>query len=105
MRFWSIVGWGLVVLAWLVSIFFAFGVIWYQGPDPAALRIALIVAWAVLSAVCAIWFQRTRDGRPWLVYLVPFAALTLWFLSIAPRNDRDWFGGDGATPDLRASGR
>jgi hypothetical protein len=46
--------------------------------------------WLVLSVVCAVWYWRARDGRPWLLYLVPLGALGLYFASIEPRNDRDW---------------
>jgi len=85
-----ILGWGLLALAWLISVFFAFGVLWYQSPDAIALRVALLIAWALLSAFCGVWFWRQRDWRALAAYGVPFAALTIWFALIPPRNDRDW---------------
>jgi hypothetical protein len=90
MRLGSILGWGLLALVFLASVVFALGVIWYQGPSAMALRALLMFGWLVLSAACAVWYWRARDGRPWLVYLVPFGALALYFASIEPRNDRDW---------------
>jgi len=90
MRWGRIFGWGLLTLVLLISVAFAFGVIWYQGPDAVALRGVLIVAWLGLSAACAVWFWRGGDGRAALAYLVPLGALALYFASIEPRNDRDW---------------
>jgi hypothetical protein len=90
MRWGRIFGWGLLTLIFLISIAFALGVIWYQGPDAIALRAVLIVAWLGLSGACAVWFWRGGDGRAALAYLVPLGALALYFASIEPRNDRDW---------------
>ena len=91
MRRWGIVvGWLLVGLLWLVSVLFALGVLWYQGPESAALRFVLAAAWTVLSAVCSIWFVRRRTLWACAAYGVPFAALTIWFALIPPRNDREW---------------
>lgn len=84
------IGWGLVGLVWLVSVVFAFGVLWYQGPESAALKILLTLAWAALSIVCGVWFVQRRDVWAWVAYGIPFAALTIWFAMIPPRNDRDW---------------
>src|SRR5258708_40248917 len=90
MRWGSIVGWIFVAGLWLISVIFALGVLWYQGPTPIALRFVALAAWLSFSIACAVWYFRRRDARAWLAYIVPFGALLLWFLSIAPRNDRDW---------------
>ena len=89
-RWGAIVGWVLLGFVWLLSVVFAFGVLWYQGPSSIALRLALLVAWASLSAACSVWLARRRDWRAWAAYGMPFAALTIWFAFIPPRNDRDW---------------
>jgi hypothetical protein len=75
---------------WLMSVVFAIGVLWYQGPQSSGLRIALAVTWALLSIVCGVWFVKRRQWRPWAAYLVPFTVLMIWFATILPRNDRDW---------------
>lgn len=90
LRWGAIVGWILLAIAWLISVVFALGVLWYQGPNSFVLRIVVLAAWAALGAVCAVWFWRRRDARAWLAYGVPFAALTIWFALIPPRNNRDW---------------
>jgi len=90
MRWGAIVGWGLLALLYALSVAFALGVIWYQGPGAVALRFVLLIAWLAFSAVCAVWFWRKRDGRVALAYIVPLGALALYFASIEPRNDRDW---------------
>lgn len=90
MRWRAIFGWGLLGLVYLISVVFAVGVIWYQGPDAIALRALLVVAWVAISVGCAIWFWRTRDGWAALAYMVPFGAVLLYFASIEARNDREW---------------
>ena len=89
-RIGLIVGRVLLGLVWLISVAFALGVLWYQGPSAIVLRIVLLAAWLGLSIACAVWYWRRRAAMAWAVYLVPFGALTLWFALIEPRNDRDW---------------
>ena len=86
----SITGWCLLALAWFVSVVFGLGVLWYHAPSSIVLSVSLLLAWIALSGACAIWVWRARDWRACLAYIVPFVALILWFLSLAPRNERDW---------------
>ena len=90
MRLSAIFGWGFLALIFALSVAFAVGVIWYQGPSALVLRAALIAAWLVFSVVCLLWFRRRGGGLAALAYVVPLGALALYFGSIEPRNDRDW---------------
>ncbi len=80
----------LVTLALSLSAIFAVGVLWYQGPSLLLLRAFLVVAWLALTAACAILFFRGSQARILLAYVLPLAALTLWFALIQPSNDRLW---------------
>jgi len=104
MRWISILGWILLAGLWLASVVFVLGVLWYQGPASVFLRIAALVAWLAISGGCAVWYLRWRDARAWLAYIVPFGVLLLWFLSIAPRNDRDWSPEMAHTLDYQRQG-
>jgi hypothetical protein len=59
----------------------------YGGP-PSRVRDALALAYVLASAVL-LW----RGWRRWwarLAFLALFALVLAWWLSLAPRNDRDW---------------
>jgi len=84
---------GLLLLAILMIATAAWGAlaIYYSGSHSAVLGIGLTGAFslAAMLAVTALAFRRWR-WRGLAAYLVLFAALVTWWLSIEPSNARDW---------------
>lgn len=69
---------------------FVAGVIWHQAPTHDVGRGLLVVAWLAFTLACAADFYRRKDWRSVAVFAVPFAAITVWFTTIEPSNDRIW---------------
>jgi hypothetical protein len=59
----------------------------FDGPDPGWLREALATGFALLMALAALAMPRPAGG---LACGVLFGAVLVWWLRIAPSNDRDW---------------
>ena len=78
---------GLVRMLLLLPIAWAAGAVWFDGPVSRALAGAL----ALLVGLCgALSLLVLPFGRALLVSLLLFAGVTAWWLSIPPRQDRDW---------------
>src|SRR5512143_1117668 len=60
--------------------------LWFDGPASLA---ALLAAAYVLAAVALFIMLRPRR-RAYAAFLVLFAVLLGWWLSLEPSNDRDW---------------
>jgi hypothetical protein len=73
----------LLVLAqwWTLALHFA-------GPRPAWLATSLAAAYGIWTLATLVWLR--PFWRALAVYAVSFAALALWWGSIAPSNSRDW---------------
>jgi hypothetical protein len=71
--------------------------LWFDGPSSRLLAGALAVA---LPGLCAALLSRARGLRRGLAAAaLPCAAVAGWWLSIPPRNDRDWL------PDVARTAR
>src|SRR5262245_66031437 len=84
-------GWGLVALALLGVGVWGTLALHYSDLSPAWLRDALtllnaLLALAALVSVVTRWRRRTLLAA----FTVAFAALLLYWRTIAPSNDRDW---------------
>ncbi|HZR82959.1 MAG TPA: DUF4105 domain-containing protein [Candidatus Binatia bacterium] len=61
----------------------------FAGPRPASLANALAGAWVVVAVAI---FALVRPPRRALVaFAVAFAALLVWWSTVRPSNDRDWY--------------
>lgn len=60
----------------------AFGALWFDAA-PAA-------AWGFLAAVIAAIVVLRRSGRAWLVPFAGFAGVLAWWLTLAPKHEREW---------------
>jgi hypothetical protein len=62
--------------------------LWFDGPASRPLAGALAGG---LAALCALLLVRARGAlRGLLAAALPCATVAAWWLSLAPRNDRDW---------------
>ncbi len=72
----------LVWLAGSCLALWAFGALWFDAA-PAA-------AWAFAAALGSTLLVLRRTGRAWFVPFAGFAAVLVWWLALAPSNDRNW---------------
>jgi hypothetical protein len=72
----------------LASLAWGGGALWIDGP--ASRPLAGLLAGAFAAAGLTLLLRVRPAGRGLLAYGALFAAVLLWWLSIAPRNDRDW---------------
>lgn len=80
----------LLLFAFLLALWGA-GLIWFQGPDQAWLRLALAAAWLLWLAGCVLWGWRPGHlGAAWGLWLASLAAMLLRWLGLHPSNARDW---------------
>jgi uncharacterized protein DUF4105 len=81
---------GALLLAVILCCLIAWGAlaIYYSNLSPPALRTGLSLAF-VLGAAAGLLFVRPRR-RAVYGFLLVFAGLLLWWLSIPPSQDRDW---------------
>lgn len=67
------------------------GLLFYQLPGPAVLRGVVAGAWLLAAAGMAWRVVRRRAGRGLAgAYCICIAVAALWWLSLAPRQDRVW---------------
>jgi len=78
---------GLVRMLLLLPIAWAAGAVWFDGPASRALAGTLA---ALVGLGGALSLLVLPFGRALLVSLALFAGVTAWWLSIPPRQDRDW---------------
>ena len=84
LRFLSHVLFFLVVLS---ATLWALGAIWFHLHD----RALIIGLWSTLAAACAILALRfQRRALSWTVLAVAVGVITGWYMSLSPRQDRDW---------------
>ncbi len=81
---------GIGLLAFVLALLLAWSVlaIYYSNLPWPALRVALAITFGV--AVLAAFAFLPRRGRTALWFLAAYAALLVWWLTIAPASDRDW---------------
>ena len=78
------------------------GVFYYLGPGGPRVRTALALAFGAVTALAFLALPRRRLTL--VVFLFVFAALAVWWLSVAPSNDRDWLPDVAVTPWSTRSG-
>lgn len=77
----------LVVLLAPLALFWALA-LHYAGPGPAWLRTGLGVAYALAMLGVLLFAPRRRSAL--LIFAAAFAALSLWWSSLAPSGQKDW---------------
>jgi len=76
--------------------------LWIDGPASRPLAGACVAA-LVLACAAALAFLRTY-GRGLLAVFLLFAAVAFWWMSIPPRNDRDWLPDVAQLPRAQLDG-
>jgi hypothetical protein len=87
---------GLVRVLLLPGLAWAAGALWFDGPASRAVAGALALLVGLGGAFFALWLP---FGRALLAVAALLLAVSAWWLSIAPRADRDWL------PDVARSPR
>ncbi|TPG11875.1 DUF4105 domain-containing protein [Rhodanobacter glycinis] len=64
--------------------------LWYQLPGGAVARTLGSTIWALAVIALAVFAISRRSWLPLGVYMVMYAALLIWWASIAPSNNRVW---------------
>jgi hypothetical protein len=81
---------GLLVL-WsvlLVAIAWGSAAVWFDGPASRPLAVGLAATYALASLAVLVTVR--PKGRAYVVFLVLFAVVLGWWLSLEPSNGRDW---------------
>jgi hypothetical protein len=78
----------LATLIFGLAVIWATGALYFDLPAPSNARDFAAVAWLVGAFVAWFWFPRRRWFR--LVTVLIFLCILGWWLSIPPRQDRDW---------------
>jgi hypothetical protein len=87
--FVALIGWGAAAL-------------WFDGPASRPLAGLAAAAFVVLALTALLWTRPRWYGVLALAAL--FAILLVWWLSIAPRNDRNWYRDVRVTPTAELRG-
>ncbi|RBP45058.1 uncharacterized protein DUF4105 [Roseimicrobium gellanilyticum] len=77
----------LLALVAIVAILWVTGALFYDSPWPA-LRKPLAIIWFLGAVVAWFWIRPRMISR--VVVLVAMAAVLGWWLTLQPRDDRDW---------------
>lgn len=87
----TISAWFLLALVVIASAGWSAAALYFSGPQNPVVQAVLAgtFALAALLALTALAFRHWR-WRALTAYLVLFAAVVAWWLSIKPSNDRDW---------------
>ena len=72
------------------SAFWGACALWFQAQGARALKTLSVLLWAgfSLTLMIALWHGRTAAGL--MTFTAAFGALLIWWLRIAPSNDRIW---------------
>jgi Domain of unknown function (DUF4105) len=76
----------LLKLVAIVLVLFCAAALWFDGPEARWLAAGLAVALLALTLVVLLLPARVAL----LLGLLPSVAVLVWWLSLEPRNDRDW---------------
>jgi hypothetical protein len=77
----------LVLLAAIIAISWAFGAVWFDAPFGAGNHI--VAALLATAFVVVLLFVRPF-WRKLVLFVVLFAAVLTWWLTLSPTNDSDW---------------
>lgn len=80
----------LAVLVLAIPACWGAAALWYQLPGGAALRAAGVAMWAALCVALLVLTWQGRALAAVIGFVLMFAALLLWWQTIAPSNDRQW---------------
>jgi hypothetical protein len=64
--------------------------LWYQAPGGRAGKGAASLTWLAFAAVCVFGLWRTWSAFALGVFVLADAALLVWWIRLAPSNERDW---------------
>jgi hypothetical protein len=64
--------------------------LWYQAPGGQALKILCTTLWAAIGIACAIALWKRRIALGLTGFALAFGGLLMWWLGLAPTNDRLW---------------
>ena len=92
---------GLVRFLLLFPLAWAAGAVWFDGPASRALAGALALAVGLGGALALLVLP---FGRALLVSLLLFVGVTAWWLTIPPRQDRDWMADVARVPRSQRNG-
>jgi hypothetical protein len=77
----------LVLLTAIIAIAWAFGAVWFDAPFGNANKI--VAGFMALAAAIVLLFVRPF-WRKLGVFVVLFAGVLIWWLTLSPTNDSDW---------------
>jgi Domain of unknown function (DUF4105) len=77
-----------VALACGLAVLWAAGALYFDLPAPSVMRNVAAVIW--LIAAFAAWFWPAHRVWPRAIVGLIFAGIVGWWLSVPPRQDRDW---------------
>jgi hypothetical protein len=80
----------LLIVAFALAGAFAAGVIWYHAPSQKVINGILALAWSAFALACIATYVRGRDWHALGALAFPLAVILIWFILIAPSNDRTW---------------
>jgi Domain of unknown function (DUF4105) len=78
----------LVTLIAVVAAIWATGALYFDLPAPSAIRNVAAAVWLLGFVIAWFWLPHRRWSR--LIVGVVFLCILGWWLSIPPRQDRDW---------------
>jgi hypothetical protein len=78
----------LATLIAVVAAIWATGAIYFDLPAPSAIRNVAAAVWLLGFIIAWFWLPHRRWSR--LIVGVVFLCILGWWLSIPPRQDRDW---------------
>jgi hypothetical protein len=78
----------LATLIAVVAAIWATGALYFDLPAPFVIRIVAAAVWLVGFVIAWIWLPHRRWSG--LIVGVVFLCILGWWLSIPPRQDRDW---------------
>jgi hypothetical protein len=78
----------LATLIAVVAAIWATGAIYFDLPAPSAIRNVAAAVWLLGFIIAWFWLPHRRWSR--LIVGVVFLCIVGWWLSIPPRQDRDW---------------
>jgi hypothetical protein len=70
-----------------IAIAWAFGAVWFDAPFGAGNRLAAVLL--AITFVVVLLFVRPF-GRKLIIFVVLFAGVLIWWLTLSPTNDSDW---------------
>lgn len=86
-QFIRFVVWAGLALVYLMAVLWAAGALYFDLPFPS-LQLLGAILWLGGAIILPILWRKRRRGL--LIVIVGFAAILAWWLTIQPRNDRDW---------------